>query len=121
MFEFSFFVWNIHGMNGYGDYLTPSFVIDRILFEERDIVIITEFIRTKDWDEISSKLSSKYWRYTYDKKCGTNEILILVRKNFCGISDENLRKIPKYNFSANYGQPNFLQVIINMSIKLIYA
>ena len=43
--KLSVFVWNIHGMNNYKNYKMPRFVIDTILNEEKDIVILTEFIR----------------------------------------------------------------------------
>lgn len=111
--DISFLIWNIHGMQGYNQYKTPRFVVDKILKENKDIVMITEFIRTTNWNVISRRFAKKYWRYTYPF-CSenANEILILIKKGFYGIDDRVLNSLIPQTLPNNKDNPNFLQVSI---------
>lgn len=110
----SFFIWNVHGMNGYKNYEMPEFVVNEILSKEKDIVILTEFIRSEKWKTISRKLAKKYWRYTYCSNSNTNEILILIKKGFLGIDDDILKKIKPRMMPANIKNPNYLHIVLNL-------
>lgn len=112
--KISFCIWNVHGMDGYRDYEMPNFVVDEILSKEKDIVILTEFIRSKKWGSISRKFARKYWRYTYCSNNNTNEILILIKKGILGIDDDILKGIKSQMMPANNKNPNYLHIVINL-------
>lgn len=117
--KYSILTWNIHGANNYNMYHIPNFVIEKILTENKDFVIITEFIRVNNWNELSKKLSKIYWQYTYTTKSNfENEILILIKKGLVGIEENNdMKNIEPIMLTSNSANPNFLCVRLCLENK----
>ena len=120
--KLSFLIWNIHGASNYKTYRMPDFVANRILNAEKDIVILTEFIRNSTWEEISKKFSKTYWIYSYpieSRHC--NEILIMVKKDIRITENNNdMESIKPELLKGNANNPNFLQIKISEHHKSIY-
>lgn len=110
--KYSILIWNIHGADGFSSYQMPNFVLEKILYEDKDFVVITEFIRNSQWSSISRKLAKKYWRYTYQTKSNNkNEVLILVKKNLSCIEKYNAMKSLKPKMlPPQADNPNFLEI-----------
>lgn len=121
--NYSILTWNIHGADNYKTYHIPNFVIEKILFENKDFVIITEFIRVNNWTEFSNKLSKKYWIYTYTTQNKyENEVLILIRKGLTEIERNNdMKHISPIMLTPDPTNPNFLCIKLTLECKkLLY-
>ncbi|GAU79576.1 endonuclease/exonuclease/phosphatase family protein [Fusibacter sp. 3D3] len=113
MSKLKLMTWNINGRSrSYHNYIFPSFVIDEIMNSDinADIIILTEFIRGRNWPAVSKQLSKKYWRYTYpNKTIKQNEVLIALKKDLKGFDYDSIKLTTVMNTTVQE-KPNFFQV-----------
>lgn len=119
---YSIMIWNIHGANGYGSYKTPDFVINKILSENKDFIILTEFVRTLEWKSIYKKLSDFYWIYTYPiASRNNNEILIMIKRGLSRIERNNdMNNLVPIMLSENKMNPDFLEIPLSTNQNTLH-
>ena len=119
MRELTIMGWNINGRSGYSHaYAIPPFVADKIMKEETDIVVLTEFVMTAGWHHIKSVLEKKYCIFS-SYTSNQNGVLIAIKKNIEGLDIKSARVSTEMNTDQTE-KPNFLQVTVSYNEQPIF-
>lgn len=119
--------WNIHGAASMGwnnDYFIRRFVVDRILNEKAHIIILLEFVVSKGWDYLQSRLEEGNYIWFITCTSSENGILIAIKRDIEGLNLEGIEKYEGDNISKKMNtsieeKPNFLQVDIVINNELL--
>ncbi len=127
--ELKILEWNIRGSASMGwnnKYEIKKFVVDRIMSEEADIVIINEFVISKGWDYFQLKLEEYGYVWFMTHTTSQNGILIAINKNIDGLDLDGIKKYEQNKItteikSKSTEKPDFLQVELKISEKIVYV
>lgn len=119
---FKILEWNINGRAGYGDYVVPiRLIADEILKKAPDIFVLTEFVKSLGWRDLTAILEERYEICTTPYVPGENGILLAVaKKEGISVGDARIRNEAWSRQADSF--PDFLEqdVLINGSrVKII--
>ena len=107
--------WNINQRtNKYDKNKIPNWIKDELVkYQKADIIVLTEFFKTENWEEIVSGLSEYNVFVTDNSKNHQSDVLIAIKKKLRIVNIKDIQSTLQNN------NPNFLRVDTEINDKLV--
>jgi len=107
--------WNINQRSNKNRLQMPEWVLREVLDQKADIIVLTEYCDTIDYNFVVNKLKEYNVERTNNPR-GQNDVLIAIKKEFAVL---NRKKLVSSFEKGEKDNPNFLRVDIKKGDKIV--